>query len=151
MVTVMQYKKLGLNLYSADVHYGKIDLKSTHRFSCFFIVQHTDDKKFIKDQAIQLLLAGCRNFDFYGKMESLWHSEFDEADILLFPDSTAETVALTSGWETLVEFVDALHAELSLRSFVPHDYYLLYDDAALYKEALRLLDTFNNSEKECSF
>ena len=84
-------------------------------------------------------------------MESLWHSEFDEADILLFPDSTAETVALTSGWETLVEFVDALHAELSLRSFVPHDYYLLYDDTALYKEALRLLDTFNNSEKECSF
>ncbi len=138
-VRAMRYEKLRHNLYSADLRYGKIELKSTHGFSCFFIVEHTDSKEFIKDQALQLLLAGCRNFDFYGKMEPLWHIGFDEADILLFPDSTSETVALTSSWETLDEFVETLQDELSVRPFVPHDFYLLYDDEGIYKEVLRLL------------
>ena len=136
----MRYKKLLPNLYSADLHYGKIELKPTHGFSCFFIIRHTDDKEFIKDQAIQLLLSGCRNFDFYGEMEPMWHICVDEADILLYPDYTSETVALTSGWDNLEEFAEALHDELSLRPFVPHDFYLLYDDEGTYKEVLGLLD-----------
>lgn len=135
-----RYKKLRPNLYSADLFYGKIDLKPGHGFSCFFIVQHTDDKEFIKDQAIQLLLAGCRNFDFYGKMEPIWHLGFDDADILLNPNSTQETVALTSGWDTIDEFVEVLHNEISCRPFVPHDYYLIYDDEETYEDVLRRLD-----------
>lgn len=135
----MRYEKLRHNLYSADLKYGKIELKPMHGFSCFFIVEHTDSKEFIKDQVIQLLLAGCRNFELYGKMKPLWHNGFDEADILLFPNSTSETVALTSGWDTLEEFAETLHDELSLRPFVPHDYYLLYDDSNVYKKVLESL------------
>ena len=138
------YKKLKPNLYSADLHYGKIDLcdlKPGHGFSCFFIVQNTDDRDFIKDQAIQLLLAGCRNFDFYGKMEPIWHLGFDDADIMLNPNSTPETVALTSGWSTIDEFTEVLHNEISCRTFVPHDFYLIYDDKKIYEDVLRRLES----------
>ena len=61
-----RYKKLRPNLYSADLHYGKIDIRPGHYCSCFFIVQSTDDMEFIRDQGMQLLLAGCRHFDFSG-------------------------------------------------------------------------------------
>ena len=47
-----RYRKLRPNLYSADLVYGKIDLKPGHGVSCFFIVQHIDDKEFIKDGSI---------------------------------------------------------------------------------------------------
>lgn len=138
----MKYEKLRPNLYGAHLVYGKIDLNPTHRFSCFFIVQHTDDTEFIKKQAMQLLLAGCRNFDFFGKKEPLWHLGFDDVDIMLNPNSTPENVALTSGWSTLDDFVEALDLVISVRPIVPHDTYLLYDDRAIYEEVLRRLDTF---------
>ena len=135
-----RYRKLRPNLYSADLVYGKIDLKPGHGFSCFFIVQHIDDKEFIKDQAIQLLLAGCRNFDFYGEKGPIWHLGFDDADILMNPNSTPETVALTSGWDTIDEFVEVLHNEISCRLYVSHDYYLLYDDEETYEYVLQSLE-----------
>ena len=138
----MRYEKLRPNLYGAHLVFGKIDLNPTHRFSCFFIVQHTDDKEFIKKQAMQLLLAGCRNYDFFGEKEPLWHLGFDDVDIMLNPNSTPENVALTSGWSTLDDFVDALDLAISVRPIVPHDTYLLYDDRAIYEEVLKRLDTF---------
>lgn len=148
-VIVMQgYEKLRPNFYSADLVYGKIDLKLTHTFSCFFIVQHVDDKEFIKDQAIQLLLTGGRLFDFYGAKEAIWHLGFDEADILLYPDQQCEDVAMTSGWQTLEEFVEVLGQGLSERPIVPHDYYLFYDDSDTYNEALKLLDNYERARKE---
>lgn len=122
--------------------YGKIELNPTHGFSCFFIVEHIDDKEFIKDQALQLLLSGCRNFDFYGKKKDAWHFGVDEADMMLYPNMTYETVALTSGWVSIEEFVEELHYVLSQRPFLPHDYYLLYDDHEIYQNTLELLDNY---------
>ena len=78
------------------------------RFS-FFIVEHTFDVEFIKDQAIQLLLVGCQEFDFYGEAGPQWHLGVDEAGTLLHPVSTPETVTWTSRWDTLEEFVDTLN------------------------------------------
>ena len=137
----MRYEKLRPNLYGAHLVYGKIDLNPTHRFSCFYIVQHTDDEKFIKKQAMQLLLAGCRNFDFFGEKEPLWHLVFDDVDIMLNQDLTPESVALTSGWSALDDFVEVLDLVISARPTVPHDTYLLYDDRAIYEEVLRRLDS----------
>ena len=137
---MQRYNKLGNNLYSADLLYGKIELKPTHRFSCFFIVEHTFDAEFIKDQAIQLLLAGCQSFDFYGKAESNWHLGVDEANTLLLLKSAYETDVLISGWSTLEEFADALNDVLSMRPFVPTDFYLIYDDEEIYKNVLKRLE-----------
>lgn len=66
---MLRYEKIRPNLYGLDMLYGKIDLKPTHGFSCFFIVEHIEDNDFIKRQAMQLLLAGCRDFNLYGKTE----------------------------------------------------------------------------------
>ena len=136
----MRYEKLRPNLYSADLVCGKIDLDPSHRFSCYFIVQHTDDPEFIKKQAMQLLLAGCRNFDFFGEKEILWHNGFDDVDIMLNPDSTEETVALTMSWNTIDAFVDALDVDISASPLIPHDVYLLYDDSVIYRDVLQRLE-----------
>lgn len=138
---MQRYEMLRNNLYSADLLYGKIELKPTHRFSCFFIVEHTFDVEFINDQAMQLLLEGCQEFDFYGKAEPQWHSGVNDAGILLHPVSTPETVTLISGWSDLEEFVDILNERLSERPFVPHDFYLLYDDEEIYGNILKMLNT----------
>ena len=137
---MQRYNKLRNNLYSADLFYGKIELKRTHGFSCFFIVEHTFDAEFIKNQAIQLLLAGCQDFHFYGKAESNWHFGVDEANIFLHSKSASETDVLISGWSILEEFADALNDVLSLRPFVPHDFYLIYDDEEIYRNVLKRLE-----------
>ena len=137
---MQRYNKLRNNLYSAELLYGKIELKRTHGFSCFFIVEHTFDAEFIKDQAIQLLLVGCQDFYFYGKAEPNWHLGVDEANIFLSPKTALETDVLISGWSTLEEFADALNDVLSLRPFVPHDFYLIYDDEKIYRNVLKRLE-----------
>lgn len=99
------------------------------------------DKDFIKKQALQLLVAGCENFNFYGSAESIWHFIVDEVDILLNPDSTSEAVVLTSGWNSINDFVDALVREISVRAFVPHDIYLIYDDEKIFRDVLQRLNS----------
>ena len=136
---MQRYNKLRNNFHSADLLYGKIDLNPIHTFSCFFIVEHTFDVEFIKEQAIQLLLAGCQSFDFYGKAEPNWQIGVDEANILLYSKSNPETDVLTSGWSTMEEFADALNSVLSLRTFVPYDVYLIYDDEEIYKNVMKRL------------
>lgn len=142
---MQQYEKLGNNLYGAEMYRGKLELKPTHGFSCFFIVEHIADKEFVKNQAMQLLLAGCRNFNFYGNAEPIWHLIVDETDILLYPDSTSESVALTSGWDSIEDFADALDVELSLRTFVPHDIFLIYDDVRIYNDVVACLEELRNN------
>ncbi|MDE7246740.1 MAG: hypothetical protein K2N43_02505 [Lachnospiraceae bacterium] len=134
---MQRYNKLRNNFYSADLLYGKIDLNPIHTFFCFFIVEHTFDEEFIKDQAIQLLLAGCQSFDFYGKAELNWYLGVDEANLFLRPKAASETNVLTSGWDTLEEFADALNSVLSMRTIVPHDIYLIYDDEEIYKNVMK--------------
>ena len=95
---MQRYEKLNPNFYGAEMFYGKIDLKLPHLFSCFFIVEHTTDKTYIKDQVMQLLLTGCRDFDFYGAAEPVWQLCADEVANMLYPNPTEETTILTSGW-----------------------------------------------------
>ena len=148
---MQRYEKLSPCLYGAEIFYGKIDLKITHGFSCFFIVEHTTDKTYIKDQVMQLLLTGCRNFDFYGAAEPVWHLCVDEVNSILYPDPTPENVALTSGWNSIKDFVDALDEQLSSRPFVLHDFYLIYDDAGIYAEVLRMLDDRNKLSRSKNY
>ena len=145
---MVRYEKLRPNFYSADLGDGKIEMKPAHNFSCFFIVQHVEDKEFIKNLAVQLLLTGCRIFQFYGEKEATWHLGVDGADILLYPDSSCENVALTMSCQTLEEFAESLDSGLSERPIVPHDYYLFYDDNEIYHETLKLLDGYEKERKE---
>ncbi len=134
-------KKLRPNLYSDDLIYGKIDLKPRHDFSCFFIVQHMDNKEFIKEQLLQLLLAGCQHYDFYGEMKQIWQLGFAEANTLLFSISAEHNCC--DFRTTVEEFAEALIHAISVRSFVPHDYYLLYDDAGIYEKVIQILNEHN--------
>ena len=141
---MLGYKCVRNNLYSADLINGRIDFKTGHYSSCFFIVQHTDDREFIKKQAIQLLVAGCQDFHFFGEKQSIWRRGFDEAILLLQPNATREITAQTKGWCNLEEFVMLLHNYTSFRPLVPTDSYLLYDHEESYKEVLRRLDTVSD-------
>lgn len=139
------YKRLRNNLYSANLLYGKIDLKSGHTFSCFFIVQHTDDLEFLKEQILQLLLAGCQGFIFFGAKASAWRQTIAWKDRVLRSIPAAEPAVFTSEYAELDAFSAALFRDISIRSFIPHDVYLLYDDETIYEEVLKHLEILQDS------
>ena len=122
---------------------GEIDLSKHRERIFFFIVEHTTDKKFIEKQAMQLLVAGCRDFHFFGAKEPLWHLTFDEVDIMMYPNSTSENVALTSNYITFDDFVDEIKLCINCRYFLPTDIYLVYDDKSLYQNVLQALKIYN--------
>jgi len=129
-------KKLNNHFYSMDLLTGKTMLAPNRNFHCFFIVEHTSDKAFIRAQALQLLMSQCKNFAFYGTYCRDWELGFDEVDMMLHPGDD-ENIALTSAWDDLDSFVESLEVALSSRTFIPSDIYLIYDDEAVYKTVLQ--------------
>ena len=109
---------------------------------CFFTVNKEHDDDFIKQIALEFLEQGTW-YHFYGQHEPRWHRIFDETDIMLYPDSTPETVAMTCGYNDLEKFAGEIHLALHSRYFVPTDVFLFYDDELLYsklKEQLALIE-----------
>ena len=139
MITMARYRRLSNNFYSLDLHIGKTDFKYRHDILCFFLVEHPCSEEFIKEQALQLLMTPCRNFDFYGAYSKQWDIGFDSVDIMLHPDDEDWDIALTTSWDDFDSFIDALMLAISCRYFVPCDIYLIYDDEDAYKNVLKAL------------
>lgn len=132
-----RYKKLLLNLYSADLFYGKVELNLRHYSFCYFIVQHTNDMDFIKDQALQLLLSSCSSFEFVGTQAPIWQQGFNETYSLLHPNADQEKLSNIAAYNTIDEFTDSLFQSMSCRGLIPTDHYLIYDDREIYEDVLR--------------
>ena len=128
--------KLGNHFFSMDLLPGNTILTPNRNRHCFMIVEHTFDKALIRDQALQLLMTQCKKFEFFGTYCRDWELGFDEVDVMLHPDDD-EDIALTSAWDTLDAFVDALEVALSSSPFIPSDIYLIYDDEAIYRNVLQ--------------
>lgn len=131
------YKKLLLNLYSANLLNGKVELNLRHYSFCYFVVQHTNDTEFIKDQSLQLLLSSCNSFEFVGAQATIWQQGFSETYSLLHPVPAQERTKRISAYNTIDEFTDSLFQSMSCRGLIPTDHYLIYDDKGLYEDVLR--------------
>ena len=90
-------------------------------------------------QALQLLMSQCCNFEFHGACCREWELAFDEMDIMIHPNEEDE-IAITSSWEDIDDFVETLELALSLRPIVPFDVYLIYDDEAKYQMVIKKLE-----------
>ena len=112
----MRYQKLTNRLYSVNLHTGKTNFLFGRDVLCFLLVEHPCTEEFIQEQALQLLLSQCSSFDFYGA----YSKQLDNFD----------------------DFVEALELAVSVRSIVPFDVYLIYDDNALYNQVLDRLREF---------
>ena len=128
--------KLGENFFALDLYYGKTNLTSNHTFQCFFIVEHSCSEDFIREQALILLMSRCKNFDFYGNYSRQWDNGFDMVDTQLHPNNDDTNTVLTTQWDRLDDFVEAIKVAVSTRYFVPCDIYLIYDDENIYREVL---------------
>lgn len=95
---------------------------------CFFIINKEHDSDFIKKTSLEFIEQGAW-YHFYGQYEPIWHFAFDEADIMVYPDSTEGTVAMTCGYDDLEEFAEEF---LYASRFVPKDLLLFYDDDEVY-------------------
>ena len=135
----MRYKKLRPNFYSAHLNTGKLDLKPNHTAHFFFVVENSNDKEYMRQQARELLLTPGLWFEFYGRYRNEWELAFDEMDIMLHPNMDEEEIAMTSSWTDLDSFVDTLDLALETRSIVLCDIYLLYDDEDIYKQIIEKL------------
>ena len=138
-----KFERLSNIFFGVEMISGEIDLSKHRERIFFFIVEHTTDKEYIEKQAMQLLVAGCRDFHFFGAKEPLWHLTFDEVDIMMYPNSTSENVALTSNYITFDDFVDEIKLCINCRCFLPTDIYLVYDDKSLYQNVLQALKIYN--------
>lgn len=144
----MKYcEKIMNNFFGVHMELGEIDIKVGHGITCFFIVEHTEDSVFIEKQARQLLVARCKEFVFYGKHKSKWNTGVELEDIKIKPKLTEECAVFTSSCETLEDFVDKIYWRVSERTFVPHDYYLIYDDRHIYEKVIATLK--NGKGKSC--
>lgn len=134
-----RYQQLSNNFYSLDLHTGKTNFRTGRNVICFFLVEHPCSEEFIKEQALQLLMTPCRNFDFYGAYSKQWDIGFDLVDIMLHPNDENWDIALTTSWDDFDSFIDALKVAVTSRYLVPCDIYLIYDDKETYKKVLRAL------------
>lgn len=141
------FKKLSNQFYSLNLYTGKTDFRPGHTVHCFFVVEHPFDKQFIKEQALQLLMTPCRNFDFYGAYSRQWENGFDDVDIMLHPNNEDMDIALTSQWNDLDDFVDALYLAITSRHFVPCDTYLIYDDEPLYRRVIERVKQYEDIKR----
>lgn len=137
-----RFKRLNNQFFSLNLYSGKTNFRYGHNILCFFIVEHPCSEEFIKEQALQLLMTPCRNFDFYGAYSQEWENGFDDVDIMLHPDEEDMDIALTSCWNDFEEFVDALHLAAFSRHFVPCDIHLIYDDEQLYNRVIARLKEY---------
>lgn len=134
-------KQLKPNLYTADMSRGKIVIAPSTDFSCHFIVNAKENAEFIRSQAKELLLSGCKHFDFYGAKAGLWHKYFDETDVKY----RTGDVALTRIWESLEHFVENLAFDIMNSKDRPSDgilgkkFYILFDDSRVCREAVERL------------
>ena len=133
-----RFKMLSNNFYSLDLHTGKTNFKLGRNILCYFIVEHPCSEEFIREQALQLLMTPCRNFDFYGAYSRQWDVGFDSVDIMLHPNNEEE-FSLTSQWDDFDSFIDSLELAISCRYLVPCDIYLIYDDKKTYINVLKAL------------
>ena len=134
-----RFKRLSNNFYSLDLYTGKTNFKLGRNILCFFIVERLCSEEFIREQALQLLMTPCRNFDFYGAYSRQWDVGFDSVDIMLHPHDEDWDIALTNSWDDFDSFIDALELAISCRDLVPCDIYLIYDDEKVYKNVLKAL------------
>lgn len=132
-----EIENLGCNTYGINLYTDKITPNNNHFTSVFLIVENTDDKEIIYKEALQMLVAfGKSDFHFYGKQEPLWHLVFDEIDAQI---NVENDFSNTIAYETLEEFVDELQDERHMRTIIPSDYYLIYDDGKIYNKVKQMI------------
>jgi len=134
-----RFECLSRNFYGVEIFRGEIGLSKERAIIFFFIVEHTNEKDFIFKQALQLLLAGSRQFIFFGKQKLIWHTAFDKLHMKMFPNNSLEMVAVTSEYKTIADFADEIALCIRCRYLVPTDIYLVYDDEETYRAVLKML------------
>lgn len=121
------------NLYVTEMRYGKIDIPLLCTFSCFFIVENTSHTDYINQQIMDLLVASCRKFVFWGEYSASWKNTVDDLATKMLPTDDGIRV-VESEYES--NFVEELFEAISIKSFVPSIALLVYDDEMHYKSVL---------------
>lgn len=138
----INFEKSHPSFHSVDLYIGNVTVPPTHTFSCFFIVEHIYNNDYIEKIAKKLLVSDCRHFEFWGAQGQHWENVFDTMDMLIHPKFDKDSIALTTAWQKVSDLVESLDLQMSLRSIVPHDVYVFYDDERLYEDVLRQSDAF---------
>ncbi|MCD7916962.1 MAG: hypothetical protein LUF84_00620 [Clostridiales bacterium] len=108
----------------------------------FYVVDHAEDMDFIQKEALQMVMqTGVTDVFFYGRKEALWHLAFDMADVQIYGDR--EDVILTYSCYCIEDFVNEMKEILTIRTFIPLDCYLIYDDKNIYDGIKKSLKQFN--------
>ncbi len=126
-------KYIELNLISET-----LERSSSNPMVCYFIVNKSHDKEFIKKIALEFMEEGTW-YHFYGKYEPDWHWIFDNTFIEKHPDFTDETIIMTLGYQDIEEFADDVYCTLKYQCASSTDVFVFYDDVAELEKMKELL------------
>ncbi|MCD7744315.1 MAG: hypothetical protein LUI13_03340 [Lachnospiraceae bacterium] len=140
-----RYEKLNNRLQATNIYYGKVSLNPSHYSALFYVVDHAEDMDFIQKEALQMVMqTGVTDVFFYGRKEALWHLAFDMADVQIYGDR--EDVILTYSCYSIEDFVCEIKEMLIIRTLIPLDCYLIYDDKSIYDDIKKVLIQFDFSD-----
>ena len=134
-----KYEQISPSFYGCDLLYGKLDIKPSHNFNCFFIVERVVNEEYIDKNALELILTHCTHFEFYGKYSQNWCSAFRHQNARVHPNCKSEERIVIVEHKSIGSFISSLKLDLSCRSIVPSDTILIYDNTEIYKTVLSLL------------
>lgn len=104
-----------------------IDFDDIHYRIFYFLSNENYADEFIKSIAVNLIEEGSDKFGFYGKYQNKWHQVFDEVDIVMNPDRTANTVSITNIYLEYEQLVDDVDYDMK-RTDENTEIYVMYDD-----------------------
>ena len=134
-----RYERISRNLFSCDLFYGKVDVKPSHNFICYYIVQQPVSSEFLYEQSLEMTLSHCRCINLYGKQSSLWYSAFKNQKKLVYQKERIEDIGEINEFDNLKDFVYTLKLDMRCHFFIPTDIILIYDDRKTYEKVLSLL------------
>ena len=132
-------EKLRDNLYSAELLTGSITPVKEHIALIFYIVNNTDNSEFIENEALQKITQfGKTEYHFCGRHSELWQRIFNDTALKIYPTDSEKVI--TRKYESTEKFADELSSVLQERYFVPTDFYLIYDDEEMYRQAVGMTE-----------
>lgn len=132
-------EKLRDNLYGAELLKGSITPVKEHIALIFYIVNNTDNGKFVENEALQMITQfGKTEYHFCGRHSELWQRLFNDTALKIYP--TDSKTVITRTYENTENFADKLSIALQEKYFIPTDFYLIYDDEDMYRQVVGMTE-----------
>lgn len=129
-----RYTQIAPCFFSAEMEYGRVEKQAGHTSSIHLILNRPYEDEYVEKQALAIMLSGAITVSTYGAYAPMWTEKMYETKRLM------RIVNPLAYYEAFTEFCYMLYTDITCRSLVPHNTFLVYDDEDIYHDALKYLE-----------